>query len=185
MHDVSAEDAVSCGSPAQDTSSPSGVDCLGGARRPRAGAPGSPRPWLYRIERAAPASSAPGRTSDKRVVRPRLAIMLGGLRPRPRGRPTVKALIRGRDTVLGTHRRTQPDQPSPSRVSVCSEPGPRRRAVTPTTRRPRRAFCVPAARPASSGERSDTAAAAPLRRSCPTTQAGGTGSQKTASSADP
>ena len=60
-------------------------------------------PWLYQIEVAVPASSAPGRASDRRVVRPQLAIMLGGLPTMTRGRPTVKALIRGRDTVLGAH----------------------------------------------------------------------------------
>ena len=60
--------------------SASGVGCVGAARRPRDGAPGSRRPWLRRIGRAAPASSARGRAAGRRVGRPQRAIMLGGLR---------------------------------------------------------------------------------------------------------
>ena len=58
----------------------SGVGCVGVARRPRGGGPGSRRPWLRRSGRAAPASSARGRTSGTRVEGPRRAILLGGLR---------------------------------------------------------------------------------------------------------
>ena len=61
--------------------------------------------------RAAPASSARGRASSRRVEEPRPAIMLGGRQPVTARSTAVKALIKGRDTVLGTHTHAQHGQP--------------------------------------------------------------------------
>jgi molybdopterin-binding protein len=50
------------------------------------------------------ASSARGRAPSRRVEEPRPAIMLGGRQPVTARSTAVKALIKGRDTVLGAHR---------------------------------------------------------------------------------
>ena len=56
------------------------VGCVGAARLPRDGAPGSRRPSSRRTGRAASASSARGQPPGTRVEGPRRAILLGGLR---------------------------------------------------------------------------------------------------------
>jgi hypothetical protein len=58
------------------------------------------------------ASSARGRASSRRVEEPRPAIVLGGRQPVTARSTAVKALIKGRDTVLGTHTHAQRGPPA-------------------------------------------------------------------------
>jgi hypothetical protein len=88
-------------------SSASAVGCVGAARRPRDGAQGSRRPWLRRIGRAAPASSARERAADSRKAtacdHAARTVDRGCEVVRPSGPPAAKALVGPCDTVLGTH----------------------------------------------------------------------------------
>ena len=95
------------------TSSPArGVGCVGALRRARVGARGCRCPWLRRSGGAAPVSSARGRAPGMRVGQSQRAIVPAAVRATASGvGPVAKALVRRRDTVLGTHRRARAGTP--------------------------------------------------------------------------
>ena len=76
----------------------------GEARRPRVAASGSRPPWRRRSERAAPASSAYERSSGRRVGGPLQRSCWAASSRLRRGRAATETLIKGHDTVFGTHK---------------------------------------------------------------------------------
>ena len=100
------------------------------ARRPRDGARGSRRPWLHPTERATPASSTDGR--EPGMSRKATASDHAG--PPATGNHEVglaeKALVKGRDTVLGTHRHKRRAHP---RMDLHPRGAPRSSALGSTT----------------------------------------------------
>ena len=93
------------------------MGCVGAARRPRDGAPGSRRPWLRRSGRAAPASSARGRASGRRVGGPQRAIMLLGTAERVEAGWPRRRWSEARRHVLGPRPATRQHPPVALRLT--------------------------------------------------------------------